>query len=206
MTQSTVYSLFVNRAKAISADIVKRRDEIICECVDLAQVIKDAHANAEGGKAGTDAIREAIFDDGHFTWLYDSTGKPNKKGAAKPTMGSLMRKIREGMLYLAEDENKANFYAWTESEGAKKSGVCDFSNIKKVITPKKEKAAPAESGDGESENEPVEPTTDKRTPAEFLAWVYKQAMTEFGMDPIAFAEFAESAEGMKVADQFTKAA
>jgi len=206
MTQSIVKSLFVNRANAIAADIVKRRDEIICECVDLARVIEKAHAADENGKAGTDAIREAIFADGNFAWLYDATGKPNKKGIAKPTMGPLMRKIREGMLFLAQDENKANFYNWTESEGAKKSGVCDFANIKKAITPKKEKAESTGGGEGESENEAVDPTTDKRTPAEFLAWVYKQAMTEFGMDPIAFAEFAESAEGMKIADQFTKAA
>ena len=57
----------------------------------------------------------------------------------------------------------------------------------------------------EGEGEGIE-TPAKRTKAEFLAWVYNQAKTEFGMDALDFAELIESDEGRKVYDDFIKAA
>jgi hypothetical protein len=211
---SIVQKIFVNRANAINGDIVKNAPAILIECAAFADIINDAH-NAEkfvqkndDAKAGTDAIRDAIMTDGHFAWLYDATGKPNKKGIAKPIMSDHMRKIREGMLFLADENNAELFTAWAATDGAKKSGVCDFANIKKAIKPKAEKTASDATGDGESDASEDAAATDaaKRTPADFLAWVYKQAMIEFDMDPVAFAEFAESTEGQKIADQFINAA
>ena len=154
---SIVQKIFVNRANAINGDIVKNAPAILIECAAFADIINDAH-NAERfvqkndeAKAGTDAIREAIMTDGHFAWLYDATGKPNKKGIAKPIMSDHMRKIREGMLFLAEENNADLFTAWAATDGAKKSGVCDFANIKKAIKPKAEKTARSEERRGGKE-------------------------------------------------------
>ena len=163
----------------------------------------------DDAKAGTDAIRDAIMTDGHFAWLYDATGKPNKKGIAKPIMSDHMRKIREGMLFLADENNADLFTAWTDSDNAKKSGVCDFANIKKAIKPKAEKTATdASTSDGESDAEQDAAATDaaKRTPEEFLAWVFNQAFTEFGMDSADFTDFITGEKGAKVADDYVKAA
>mgnify|MGYP005992590373 FL=1 len=178
---SIVQKIFVNRANAINADIVKNRDAILIECGMFFDIISDAHNAAQmdtknpDAKAGTDAIRDAIMTDGHFAWLYDKKGKPNKKGVSKPIMSDHMRKIREGMLFLADAENAALFTAWTETDGAKKSGVCDFANIKKAIKPKAEKAESdaADAGETDASEDAASDATDaKRTPAEFLEWVF----------------------------------
>ena len=210
---SIVQKIFVNRANAINGDIVKNAPAILIECAAFADIINDAH-NAERfvqkndeAKAGTDAIREAIMTDGHFAWLYDATGKANKKGIAKPIMSDHMRKIREGMLFLAEENNADLFTAWAATDGAKKSGVCDFANIKKAIKPKAEKTA--SEGEGESDASEDAAATDadtKRTKEEFLAWVFNQAFTEFGMDSADFTDFITSEKGAKIADDFVKAA
>lgn len=213
---SIVQKIFVNRANAINGDIVKNAPAILIECAAFADIINDAH-NAERfvqkndeAKAGTDAIREAIMTDGHFAWLYDATGKANKKGIAKPIMSDHMRKIREGMLFLAEENNADLFTAWAATDGAKKSGVCDFANIKKAIKPKAEKtASDASEGEGESDASEDAAATDadtKRTKEEFLAWVFNQAFTEFGMDSADFTDFITSEKGAKIADDFVKAA
>ena len=213
MTNSIVKTLFVNRANAINADIVKNRDAILIECGMFFDIISDAHNAAQmdtknpDAKAGTDAIRDAIMTDGHFAWLYDAKGKPNKKGVSKLIMSDHMRKIREGMLFLAEANNAALFTAWTETEGAKKSGVCDFANIKKAIKPKAEKAESDATGEGEtdaSEDAASDASDAKRTPAEFLEWVFNQARTEFGMTAPEFMTFiADSKEGQAVYDKVT---
>ena len=216
MTNSIVKSLFVNRANSISADIVKNSEAILIECAELYDVIENEHNIArmakkdENAKAGTDDIREAILAHGTYAWLYDSIGKPNSKGVSKPTMSARMRKIREGMLSLADENSADKFRTWAESKDAKKSGVVDFANIKTAINPKpapapKAAPAPAPAGEGEGEGEGID-TPAKRTKAEFLAWVYNQAKTEFGMDALDFAEFVESPEGRKVADDFFEAA
>jgi hypothetical protein len=210
MTNSIVKTLFVNRANSINADIVKNRDAILAECLHFAGIINDAHNAAQmdtknpDAKAGTDAIREAIMTDGHFAWLYDAKGKPNKKGIAKLIMSDHMRKIREGMLFLADADNAALFTAWTETDGAKKSGVCDFANIKKAIKPKAEKAESDASESDASESDASEDaaTDAKRTPAEFLEWVFNQARTEFGMTAPEFMTFiADSKEGRAIYDK-----
>lgn len=211
MTNSIVKTLFVNRANAINADIVKNRDAILIECGMFFDIINDAHDAAKmdtknpDAKAGTDAIREAIMTDGHFAWLYDAKGKPNKKGVSKLIMSDHMRKIREGMLFLADANNAALFTAWTETDGAKKSGVCDFANIKKAIKPKAEKAESDASDASESdasEDAASDATDAKRTPAEFLEWVFNQARTEFGMTAPEFMTFiADSKEGQAVYDK-----
>lgn len=215
MNTSIVKTLFVNRANAINADIVKNAPAILTECAAFFDIINDAH-NAEKfvkkndeAKAGTDAIREAIMTDGHFTWLYDATGKPNKKGISKPIMSDHMRKIREGMLFLADENNADLFLAWAESDSAKKAGVCDFANIKKAIKPKAEKSDASESDASESdasEDAEADASESKRTFEEFMAWFYNQARIEFGMDSLDIAEFMESNEGMKIADNHVKAA
>ena len=213
---SIVQKIFVNRANAINGDIVKNAPAILIECAAFADIINDAH-NAERfvqkndeAKAGTDAIRDAIMTDGHFAWLYDATGKANKKGIAKPIMSDHMRKIREGMLFLADENNADLFTAWAATDGAKKSGVCDFANIKKAIKPKAEKtASDASESDGESdaEQDAASNATDaKRTKEEFLEWVFNQAFTEFGMDSADFLEFITSEKTVKIADKYTKAA
>ena len=213
---SIVQKIFVNRANAINGDIVKNAPAILIECAAFFDIINDAH-NAEkfvqkndDAKAGTDAIREAIMTDGHFAWLYDATGKANKKGIAKPIMSDHMRKIREGMLFLADENNAALFTAWAATDGAKKSGVCDFANIKKAIKPKAEKTdSDASESDGESDAEQDAAATDadtKRTKEEFLDWVFNQAFTEFGMDGCDFTDFITSEKGAKIADKYTKAA
>jgi len=211
---SIVQKIFVNRANAINGDIVKNQQAILIECAAFADIINDAH-NAEkfvqkndDAKAGTDAIREAIMTDGHFAWLYDATGKANKKGIAKPIMSDHMRKIREGMLFLADENNAELFTTWAESDNAKKSGVCDFANIKKAIKPKAEKTASQGEGDGESDaSEDAASNADtKRTKEEFVEWVFNQAFTEFGMDGCDFTDFITSEKGAKIADKYTKAA
>ena len=213
---SIVQKIFVNRANAINGDIVKNAPAILLECAAFADIINDAH-NAEkfvqkndDAKAGTDAIREAIMTDGHFAWLYDATGKPNKKGFAKPIMSDHMRKIREGMLFLADENNAELFTAWAASDGAKKSGVCDFANIKKAIKPKAEKtASDASASDGESdaEHDAASNATDaKRTKEQFLEWVFQQAKIEQGMDSLAFIEFITSEKSAKIADKYMDAA
>jgi hypothetical protein len=144
MSKSIVKSLFVNRANAINADIVKNHEQIISECMEFNSIISACHETAQKEsknphvKAGTDAIREAVVNS-NFTWLYDEMGKPNKKGIAKPTMGSNMRKIREGMLFIASDDNADLFIAWANSDNSKSQGITDFANIKKVIKPKPQK-------------------------------------------------------------------
>jgi len=212
---SIVQKIFVNRANAINGDIVKNAPAILQECFDFFYVVKDAHDAAKmdtknpDAKAGTDAIRDAIMTDGHFAWLYDATGKPNKKGIAKPIMSDHMRKIREGMLFLADENNAELFTTWAESDGAKKSGVCDFANIKKAIKPKTEKVKEdATPSDGESDaSEDAASNADaKRTPEQFLAWVFNQAFTEFGMDSADFTDFITSKKGAKIADDYVKAA
>ena len=216
-TTSIVKSLFVNRANSISADIVKNSEAILIECAELFDIIENEHNIArmtkkdETVKAGTDDIREAILAHGTYAWLYDSIGKPTgKKGICKPTMSGRMRKIREGMLSLADENQADKFRTWAESKDAKNSGVVDFANIKTAINPKPAQApkatptpAPAPAGEGEGEG--IE-TPTKRTKSEFLAWVYNQAKTEFGMDALDFAEFMESDKGRKVADDFIEAA
>jgi hypothetical protein len=209
MTNSIVKTLFVNRANAINADIVKNAPAILIECATFFDIIENTH-NAERmtrkdetAKAGTDAIREAIMTDGHFSWLYDAMGKPNKKGISKPIMSDHMRKIREGMLFLADENNADLFTTWAESDSAKKSGVCDFANIKKAIKPKAESIA---SDASESDASESDASDNKRTFEEFMAWFYNQARIEFGMDSLDIAEFMESAEGMKIADNYVKAA
>lgn len=207
---SIVQKIFVNRANAINADIVKNAPAILIECAAFFDVINDAHNVAkfetknDDAKAGTDAIRDAIMTDGHFAWLYDATGKPNKKGIAKPIMSDHMRKIREGMLFLADENNAELFTAWAATDGAKKSGVCDFANIKKAIKPKAPKAESDATGDGESDAEQDAAASDaaKRTPAEFLEWVFNQARAEFGMTAPEFMTFiADSKEGQAVYDK-----
>ena len=215
-TVSIVKSLFINRTNAISADIVKNAEAILIECAELFDVIETAHnitrmaKKDDNAKAGTDDIREAILAHGTYAWLYDSIGKPNSKGVSKPTMSGRMRKIREGMLFLADENNAFKFTTWTDSKDAKKSGVVDFANIKTAINPKAAPAqkitpAPTPAGEGEGESDGID-TPAKRTKAEFLAWVYNQAKTEFGMDALDFAEFVESPEGRKIADDFIQAA
>ena len=212
---SIVQKIFVNRANAINGDIVKNAPAILQECYDFFYVVKDAHDAAKmdtknpDAKAGTDAIREAIMSDGHFAWLYDATGKPNKKGIAKPIMSDHMRKIREGMLFLADENNAELFTAWAESDGAKKSGVCDFANIKKAIKPKAEKiASDASESDGESDGEQdaASNADTKRTKEEFLEWVFQQAKIEQGMDSLAFIDFITSEKSAKIADKYMDAA
>jgi DNA-binding transcriptional regulator GbsR (MarR family) len=215
MTNSIVKTLFVNRANAINADIVKNATAILTECATFFDIIEDAH-NAErmarkdeNAKAGTDAIREAITTDGHFAWLYDAMGKPNKKGISKPIMSDHMRKIREGMLFLADENNADLFTTWAESDSAKKSGVCDFANIKKAIKPKAEKTESIASDASESdasEDAEADASDNKRTLQEFMSWFYNQARIEFGMDSLDIAEYMESAEGMKIADNHVKVA
>ena len=212
---SIVQKIFVNRANAINGDIVKNAPAILQECYDFFYVVKDAHDAAKmdtknpDAKAGTDAIRDAIMTDGHFAWLYDATGKPNKKGIAKPIMSDHMRKIREGMLFLADENNAALFTAWAASDGAKKSGVCDFANIKKAIKPKAEKTASDATGDSESdasEDAASNATDTKRTKEQFLEWVFQQAKIEQGMDSLAFIEFITSEKSAKIADKYMDAA
>ena len=213
---SIVQKIFVNRANAINGDIVKNAPAILQECFDFFYVVKDAHDAAKmdtknpDAKAGTDAIRDAIMTDGHFAWLYDATGKPNKKGIAKPIMSDHMRKIREGMLFLADENNAELFTAWAASDGAKKSGVCDFANIKKAIKPKAPKAeSDASESDGESdasEDAASNATDTKRTKEEFLEWVFQQAKIEQGMDSLAFIEFITSEKSAKIADKYMDAA
>jgi len=125
-------------------------------------------------------------------------------------MSDHMRKIREGMLFLAEENNADLFTVWAASDAAKKSGVCDFANIKKAIKPKAEKtASDASEGEGESDAEQDAAATDtdaKRSKEEFLDWVFNQAFTEFGMDSADFLEFITSEKTAKIADKYTKAA
>ena len=212
---NVIYDIFVKRNNATQALIVKSANDILNRCFDFATVINDAHnverlaQKNDDAKAGTDAIRDAIFADGHFEWLYDDTGKPNKKGISKPIMSDGMRKIREGMLFLADENNADLFLAWADSKPNKK-GVCDFANIKTAIKPKAEKtASDASESDGESdaEQDAASNATDaKRTKEEFLEWVFNQAFTEFGMDSADFLEFITSERTVKIADKYTKAA
>jgi len=219
MSESIVRDLFIIRTNSISSDIVKNAEAILIECAELFDIIENAHNIArmakkdENAKAGTDAIRDALLVmHGPYAWLYDSIGKPTgKKGICKPIMTTRMRKIREGMLFLADENNAEKFRTWAASKDAKSSGVVDFANIKTAIEPKAAPApktapapkAPAPAGEGEGDA--IE-TPTKRTKAEFLAWVYNQAKTEFGMDSLDFAEFIESKEGQKIADDFIEAA
>lgn len=209
---SIVQKIFVNRANAINGDIVENASAILVECSAFADIINDAHnverlaQKNDDAKAGTDAIRDAIMTDGHFAWLYDATGKANKKGIAKPIMSDHMRKIREGMLFLADENNAELFTTWAATDGAKKSGVCDFANIKKAIKPKAEKTASDDSeSDGESDAEQDAAATDadtKRSKEEFLEWVFNQARNEFGMTAPEFMSFiADSKEGRAVYDK-----
>lgn len=113
------------------------------------------------------------------------------------------------MLFLADEDNAEMFITWTETDGAKKSGVCDFANIKKAIKPKAEKVESDASDAGTSDADASDSDLDvaeKRTKAEFLAWVYTQAKNEFGMDSLALAEYILGDEGMKIADKFIDAA
>ena len=210
-----IYDIFVKRNNATQALIVKSANDILNRCFEFATVINDAHnverlaQKNDDAKAGTDALRDAIIADGHFAWLYDDTGKPNKKGICKPTMSDGMRSIRKGMVFLADENNADLFLAWAESKPNKK-GVCDFANIKTAIQPKAEKtASDASESDGESDAEQDAAASDtdaKRSKEEFLDWVFNQAFTEFGMDSADFLEFITSEKTAKIADKYTKAA
>ena len=212
---NVIFEIFVKRNNATQALIVKNADEILAQCCHFATIINDAHNVAkfetknDDAKAGTDAIRDAIMADGHFAWLYDATGKPNKKGISKLIMSDGMRKIREGMLFLADENNSDLFIAWVDSK-PNKNGVCDFANIKKAIKPKTEKvkedAAPSDGESDASEDAASNATDTKRTKEQFLEWVFQQAKIEQGMDSLTFVEFVLSKEGAKIADKYTIAA
>ena len=212
---NVIFEIFVKRNNATQALIVKNADEILAQCCHFATIINDAHNVAkfesknDDAKAGTDAIRDAIMTDGHFAWLYDATGKPNKKGVSKLIMSDHMRKIREGMLFLADENNSDLFISWVDSK-PNKNGVCDFGNIKTAIKPKTEKVKKdAAQSDGESdasEDAASNATDTKRTKEQFLEWVFQQAKIEQGMDSLTFIEFVLSKEGAKIADKFTIAA
>jgi hypothetical protein len=166
------------------------------------------YAAAVAGADGTDATREALTAAG-FGWMYDATGKANKKGVAKKIMSPLSRKIKEGMTWLSDPEN-ADVFLWEAGHDNATASLHDFANIKSALTKAVKDASPkivadnASEGEGESEGEGA--TNGKRTPAEFLEWVYQQARKEFDMDSTAFAEFAESKEGMAIADKYARAA
>ena len=212
---NVIFEIFVKRNNATQALIVKNANDILAQCCHFATIINDAHNVAkfetknDDAKAGTDAIRDAIMADGHFAWLYDATGKPNKKGVSKLIMSDGMRKIREGMLFLADENNSDLFIAWADSKPNKK-GVCDFANIKTAIKPKAEKtASDASASDGESDadQDAASNATDaKRTKEQFLEWVFQQAKIEHGMDSLAFIEFITSEKSAKIADKYMDAA
>ena len=180
--------------RAAAHDIVARANE---------------YAAAVDGVKGTDATREAL-DAADFGWLYDSLGKPNAKGVAKKIMSPLSRKIKEGMTWLADAENQTVFL-WEASHDKATASLHDFANIKSALAKAVKDASPKVIADDTDTDTDTDADTDtdtngKRTPAEFLEWVYQQARKEFDMDSTAFAEFAESKEGMIIADKYARAA
>jgi len=205
---SLIQSLFVNRANKISVDVRKNCKAIQIECAQYAATIDNAHFDSDKEKAGTDAIRAALIEAG-YSWQFDTDGAPNKKGITKKIMSDHMRKIREGMLWTGDYENGAVFIDLAMSGVS--ASFYDFANIKKsvskylVLDAEYEAETEAETETDEGEGEGIE-SPAKRTKSEFLAWVYNQAKTEFGMDALDFAEFMESDKGRKVADDFIEAA
>ena len=174
--------------RAAAHDIVARANE---------------YAAAVAGADGTDATREAL-DAADFGWMYDNTGKANKKGIAKKIMSPLSRKIKEGMTWLADAENQTVFL-WEASHDNATASLHDFANIKSALAKAVKDASPKMITD-DTDTDTDTDTNGKRTPAEFLEWVYQQARKEFDMDSTAFAEFAESKEGMIIADKYARAA
>jgi hypothetical protein len=178
--------------RAAAHDIVARANE---------------YAAAVDGVDGTDATREALTA-ADFGWMYDNTGKANKKGIAKKIMSPLSRKIKEGMTWLADAEN-ADVFLWEASHDNATASLHDFANIKSALAKAIKDASPkvvADDADTDTDTDADTDTIGKRTPAEFLEWVYQQARKEFDMDSTAFAEFAESKEGMIIADKYARAA
>ena len=181
--------------RAAAHDIVARANE---------------YAAAIDGVDGTDATREALTAAG-FGWMFDAIGKPNKKGIAKKIMSPLSRKIKEGMTWLAQAEN-ADVFLWEASHDKATASLHDFANIKSALAKAIKDASPKAIAEDASEDASDDASEDangikgNRTPAEFLEWVYQQARKEFDMDSTAFAEFAESKEGMVIADKYARAA
>ena len=169
------------------------------DIVERSKVFADILDSVEG----TDATRVALSSAG-FGWLYDSLGKPNAKGVAKKIMSPLSRKIKEGMVWLSDVENQTVFL-WEASQDKATASLHDFANIKSALAKAVKDASPKVIADDASDDASDDAANAKRTPAEFLEWVYQQARKEFGMDSTAFAEFAASTEGAKISDKYCAA-
>ena len=162
MTTSYVNDLFVNRAIATAADVQDKAPMIVNECRLLFTRVQDAH-NAAGGKAGTDAIRDAVLaadnegNESPFWYLYPDTGKPNKKGETKPVRSPLTDHVYRGMMFLGDpailehSENTAAelFEQACEAGTIAKRGAIDLGNIKRTIKPKAPKSEGGSGGSGE---------------------------------------------------------
>ena len=102
------------------------------------------------GVDGTDATREALTAAG-FGWMYDNTGKANKKGIAKKIMSPLSRKIKEGMAWLADAEN-ADVFLWEASHDNATASLHDFANIKSALAKAVKDASPKAIADDASDD------------------------------------------------------
>lgn len=185
MSKSIIKSLFVTRADAINSDIVKNHEQIIAESLEFSAIVENAHADArkemkrEDAKAGTNALREAIMQT-NFAWIYDAIGTPNKQGVANPIMSNKMTKIKNGMMFLSDENNAILFRAWAENPTSKNQGVTDFANLKRNIQPKVEKIAQEKNEKITSENETSESEKSDTTTAPSLADIAKKLVADLG--------------------------
>lgn len=186
-----INKIFVQSAYRTEKTIKQNADQILADCL--------FYANACAESKGDDR-RDHLINNG-FEWLFDTLGKPNKKGIAKPIMSGTMRNNANGMLFVAEHAEA--FKAWAASD--EKTGVNSFTGIKAALTPKRDKSssdAGENAGDGDAENMAAsDEKTDPRTMADLyenFLMIWKNA--GYG-DSIAFSEYVATNEAGKIADK-----
>jgi len=193
MTKSVMKQIFIVNANRIEAGIKKQGADILAECTDFALLI-------DGKKS--DAMRKAILEDGRFAFLYDT-----KSDKGKLVMSDKMRQVKSAMADIFTHAEQ--FTLWYSSD--EKTGVTSLRGIRDAIKPKAEKKksdSPSQKSDAGADDAGDEAIADEKTPrtkSEIFANFLQIWKAETGGDALDFLQYCESAESMKIADDFTDA-
>ena len=191
-----VKKIFVDAANRTEKSIKDNAKSIVDTCRQFAEIV----AASKGG----DELRGDLSENG-FSWLYDSLGKPNKSGKAKAVMSAHMRQVKDGMIFI--NENEAAFLTWCDNK--EKTGVSSIRGIKAALSPKKSAAKnvstsnendATDSDSDSAENASIE-KGDNRSRAELLEnflQVWKNAGHGDSQD---FIEYVISDEAAKICDK-----
>lgn len=187
-----IKKIFVDAANRTEKSIKDNAKSIVEQC----QAFSDIVTASKGG----DELRGDLCANG-FSWLYDSLGKPNKSGKSKAVMSSHMRQVKDGMIFI--NENEAAFLAWCDNQ--EKTGVSSIRGIKAAISPKKDTSKNVSTGNKNEGDEATDNATtekgDNRTPAELLENFLQVWKNAGHGDSQNFIEYVISDEAAKICDK-----